>query len=300
MASSVTNASAQYDDVEEEEEEDLGELVIEPEPEPVKRTKKTGYLKREKITAAPAKKKGKKRVRKATKNDDEEEEMIVAIDASPLPPKKISKSRNHKKQKAFSSPVQSVEDDDDEKEEVDDASSSSAESKKTKRERKHHAVGSRFQTAPVFRTRIKKERERKRKEAEEAGREYTRRRTRPGAVVSREIAFLQQTNGLYIPSAIVKRQMKEELSSLIPVVRAEFEPIANRLRERGKPVPALLNVNDPSEWYISPAAVELVRAAVQIKLEDVASTADMLRRKDGRKTVLLEDVVYARAFTHNK
>jgi histone H3/H4 len=186
----------------------------------------------------------------------------------------------------------------------------------TKERVKHKpkARGDRLATAPVYRTHLQKDRQRRREEALKAGKEApAHRKSKPGTVAAREIEFLNKANGLYLSTALVRRsavdaikkvweifwgifflyalQNTDVFCKVVPELKVENERIASRLRKRGKHVPSGLEVAD--SWAIEPGVIQLLRASMHLNLESIADMASELRSHCKRQTVKNRDIVAA-------
>jgi hypothetical protein len=116
-----------------------------------------------------------------------------------------------------------------EKEDEEPAGDEEAPPKQKKERVKHkpRARGDRLKTAPVYRTHLNKDRQRRKEEAIKAGKEVpaTHRKSKPGTVTAREIEFLNKANGLYLTTALARRLAVHAIGQMVPVLREENELI---------------------------------------------------------------------------
>lgn len=166
----------------------------------------------------------------------------------------------------------------------------------------HKLKGDRLALIPSYRHKLAKNREKNAKKRSAAaggggGNPIPeRKKLKAGTVAKLESNYLQDTNGLLLPYALVRRQVIRESADIIRELTDINVGVGKRMYARGKEAPASLVMKEPKQWHFSSNAVELVRAAAQARLENVAEAASDMRRKTGRVTVMGSDITDAVRF----
>jgi len=96
---------------------------------------------------------------------------------------------------------------------------------------------------------------------------------------------------LFLPKALVRRIFMDVVGTTIERIRMENERTIARLEAKGKPVPANLRV--PDHVHVSPAAIEMARAAAQGELEDFSELTCEIRTHARHKTAMPADAELA-------
>lgn len=226
-----------------------------------------------------------KKSKKSKRARDDEEEVPAAI---------VQEEEEEEEE----GPVAAVD------EEEEEAEAPAPEKKKKEKKEKRaikrseagRAQGSRFESAKVYRTQLKKHRKEEDAGGQEEGK--VKRKAKPGAIAKREVAFLSKANGLYLNTALVRRLSGAAIKKALPIIKAETARTAARLAARGKPIPHNLEV--PDRWSISPGVTQILRGSTQIHMEKVADLGFVLREHAGRQTILARDIDLARAILKSK
>jgi histone H3/H4 len=241
---------------------------------------------------------------------DEDELQGLSIEPELPPPPLSSKGKDKKKTKKSTTkrkerkeePQPDVEEEqegekeqavEEEEEEEPVVEPAPAPKKQRKTFAEHKLKGDRLALMPNYRRKLEKNRARNK---QKLGDEHERKKLQAGTVSRLESNYLQHANGLLLPYAIVRRVVIQESAGIIEELQRINSRVELRLRERGKEPPATLTIKDAKQWHFSDNAVELVRAAVQAKLETVSEAASDMRRKTGRVTVMDTDVTDAIRF----
>jgi len=237
-----------------------------------------------------------------------DEDELLDIEPELPPPPLLSSKGNDKNKKASKNKVsakrkeQEQEKPDAEEEEEDPvaAPEPAPEKKKRKTFAEHKLKGDRLALMPNYRRKLEKNRARNKKKLEddEEAREqsHERKKLQAGTISRLESNYLQHANGLLLPYAMVRRVVIQESAAIIDELQRINSGVELRLKARGKEPPATLNIKNANQWHFSDNAVELVRAAVQAKLETVSEAASDMRRKTGRVTVMDSDITDAIRF----
>jgi hypothetical protein len=174
-----------------EEEDDDAPMVIEEEVDAPPSKKKPAAAPKKKPTAAPKKK-----------------PTAPAKKPAAAAPKKRDRSEDEE------------EEEEEEPAEKHAAVAEEAAAEKPKKERVKHkprARGDRLASAPVYRTHLNKDRQRRKEKAIKDGKEPpASRRSKPGASVAREIEFLNKANGLYLTTALTRRLAIDAIGKVCP------------------------------------------------------------------------------------
>jgi len=163
----------------------------------------------------------------------------------------------------------------------------------------HKMKGERLRLIPSYRVKLSKNREKNAKKRAEQGKDAIpeRKKVQAGTIARLESRYLQNANGLLVPSALIRRVVIQESANTIAELQKISASAEGRMRARGKDIPATFAIKDVSQWQFSDNAIELIRAAVQDRLEDVAEAASDMRRMTGRVTVKGSDIEDALHFT---
>ena len=241
----------------------------------------------------------------------DEDELLDIERELPPPPLSSSKAKKTKKKNKTSKKSKRKEQEEqqpdleEEEEEVvaQPEVPSAPEKKKRKVFAEHKLKGDRLALMPSYRGKLEKNRAKNKKTLEDAAAaagsdEQTpeRQKLKAGTISRLESNYLQHANGLLVPYAIVRRVVMRESAAIIQELQHVNAGVETRLRARGKEPPATLTIKDAKQWHFSDNAVELVRAAVQARLETVAEAASDMRRKTGRVTIMDSDVTDAIRF----
>lgn len=258
----------------EEEEEELS--IISPEeeeePAPAPTTKKT--------KAKATKKKARDPSPEPEPEPEKPKKKKTA--AAPVAPAAAPVA---KKAKAKVAPVE-----EEEKEEEEEVVAPGEPEKKKKKKRAPHtdrAMGSRLDAPKLYRPMLQKDRENRLAKTGKAPR-----KSRNNEVARREARFLHKANGLYLTNAYMHRIVAHCIEKEIPVIQAENDRVAARLKARGKNVPRHLTV--ATDWGVSPGFIQLMRGAAQIELDNVIRLSGALCAYSGRQTLSADDLSMAK------
>lgn len=229
---------------------------------------------------------------------DEDELQGLSIEPE-LPPPPLSKA---KKKKAAPKRKERKEERDVEEEEEQAGQEVeeqvAAEPEPAKKQRKtfaeHKLKGDRLALMPNYRRKLEKNRARNKQKLGDE--QHERKKLQAGTISRLESNYLQHANGLLLPYAVVRRVVIQESAAIIDELQRINSGMELRLKARGKEPPATLTIKNAAQWHFSDNAVELVRAAVQAKLETVSEAASDMRRKTGRVTVMDTDITDALHF----
>jgi histone H3/H4 len=222
-----------------------------------------------------------------------DEDELLDIEPELPPPPLSSKGKNKKKKKeAPKRPQPDVE------EEEEEEQAAAVEPEPAKKQRKtfaeHKLKGDRLALMPSYRRKLEKNRARNKQKLGDE--QHERKKLQAGTISRLESNYLQHANGLLLPYAVVRRVVVQESAAIIDELQRINSGMELRLKARGKEPPATLTIKNASQWQFSDNAVELVRAAVQAKLETVSEAASDMRRKTGRVTVMDTDITDALHF----